>query len=348
MTDNVVEPKVELDWVTRLADEVVAEAQHRGLGRPDRLRVGHQPVGADPPRQLPRADHPAPRRRRDQAARHRLRAHPQLGRLRPLPSCAQEPCGSGRVVGAVHRYAAHRRAAARRVPARELGRPLQGAAARGHGGHRHRGAPDQPDRAVPRRRLPRAGAAGDARAFRHRQGARPVPHARGRRGRAPEGDRQGQGRAAGRRRQGGQAHRGAGRGGDRGRARLRGGVARTTAARARRATTPTSRSAPSCGTDFTTVTAYDDDSHDADLRLHEVRPHRDRRPRHLHQRQARVEGRLADALGLRARRCSSRPGSTTRAPAAASSSARTSRRSSAGSARSARCTPSSASPAWPR
>ena len=30
MTDNVVEQKVELDWVTRLADEVVAEAQHRG------------------------------------------------------------------------------------------------------------------------------------------------------------------------------------------------------------------------------------------------------------------------------------------------------------------------------
>jgi lysyl-tRNA synthetase class 1 len=31
MTDNVVEQKVELDWVTRLADEVVAEAQQRGV-----------------------------------------------------------------------------------------------------------------------------------------------------------------------------------------------------------------------------------------------------------------------------------------------------------------------------
>ena len=39
----------------------------------------------------------------------------------------------------------------------------------------------------------------------------------------------------------------------------------------------------------------------ADLRLHEVRAHRDRRPRDLHRRQAGVEGRLADALGLRAR-----------------------------------------------
>ena len=45
---------------------------------------------------------------------------------------------------------------------------------------------------------------------------------------------------------------------------------------------------------------------------------------------------------------SSRPASTTRARAPASSSARTSRRSSAGSGRSARCTRSSASPGWRR
>ena len=45
MTDNVVEQKVELDWVTRLADEVVAEAQHRGLGGPIVCASGISPSG---------------------------------------------------------------------------------------------------------------------------------------------------------------------------------------------------------------------------------------------------------------------------------------------------------------
>ncbi len=45
MTDNVVEQKVELDWVTRLADEVVAEAQHRGLDGPIVCASGISPSG---------------------------------------------------------------------------------------------------------------------------------------------------------------------------------------------------------------------------------------------------------------------------------------------------------------
>ncbi|GAA2148385.1 lysyl-tRNA synthetase class I [Humibacillus xanthopallidus] len=45
MTDNVVEQKVELDWVTRLADEVVAEAQHRGVDAPIVCASGISPSG---------------------------------------------------------------------------------------------------------------------------------------------------------------------------------------------------------------------------------------------------------------------------------------------------------------
>ncbi|HET7798927.1 MAG TPA: lysine--tRNA ligase [Humibacillus xanthopallidus] len=45
MTDNVVEQKVELDWVTRLADEVVAEAQHRGVDGPIVCASGISPSG---------------------------------------------------------------------------------------------------------------------------------------------------------------------------------------------------------------------------------------------------------------------------------------------------------------
>ena len=45
MTDNVVEQKVELDWVTRLADEVVAEAHHRGMDGPIVCASGISPSG---------------------------------------------------------------------------------------------------------------------------------------------------------------------------------------------------------------------------------------------------------------------------------------------------------------
>ena len=45
MTDNVVEQKVELDWVTRLADEVVAEAHRRGMDGPIVCASGISPSG---------------------------------------------------------------------------------------------------------------------------------------------------------------------------------------------------------------------------------------------------------------------------------------------------------------
>ena len=45
MTDNVVEQKVELDWVTRLADEVVAEARQRGIDGPIVCASGISPSG---------------------------------------------------------------------------------------------------------------------------------------------------------------------------------------------------------------------------------------------------------------------------------------------------------------
>ena len=45
MTDNVVEQKVELDWVTRLADEVVTEAHRRGMNGPIVCASGISPSG---------------------------------------------------------------------------------------------------------------------------------------------------------------------------------------------------------------------------------------------------------------------------------------------------------------
>ncbi len=86
----------------------------------------------------------------------------------------------------------------------------------------------------------------------------------------------------------------------------------------------------------------------ADLHLR-VRARRDRDPARSPARQAGLEGRLADALGVRGRRSSSPPASTTARPARRSwSAARSSGRSSAACSRSARCTRSSASPAWRR
>ena len=163
----------EADWVSRLADEVLAEARAPRPGQAGRLRLGPQPVRADPPGQPARGDDPAPGRRRDPAPRDRGRPPDQLGRLRPVP---QGPGRHRPVVGRAHRQAADRRTGAARQPARQLGRPLPGPAARVPGRARHRLPRHQPDRAVHLRGLPRADPLRHARAGAHRRGPGPLPH----------------------------------------------------------------------------------------------------------------------------------------------------------------------------
>ena len=103
-----------------------------------------------------------------------------------------------------------------------------------------------------------------------------------------------------------------------------------------------------CERDLTTVTGYDDADHRAVLHLR-VRARRDRPADRVSTRQAGLEGRLADALGLRGRgvRAVRRGPPVARAPRSWSA-ASWSARSSAASSRSARCTRSSASAAWRR
>ena len=78
----------EADWVSRFADEVIAEAERRAPGQADRLRVRAEPVRPDPPGQPARGDDPAPGRRRDPAPRARRASTSLLGRLRPVPQGA--------------------------------------------------------------------------------------------------------------------------------------------------------------------------------------------------------------------------------------------------------------------
>ena len=61
-----------------------------------------------------------------------------------------------------------------------------------------------------------------------------------------------------------------------------------------------------CGRDTTTVTAYDDETTRPGVHLRGLRLPRHHQPRHAGRGQAGVEGRLADALGLRARRLRAR------------------------------------------
>ena len=236
--------------------------------RADRLRLRHQPVRPHPSGQPARDAHAALRRRRDPPPRPRRRPPALVGRLRPVPP------GAGR-----HRPARGPSTSASRstaVPAppgssaANWARALQGAAAGGAGAARRRGARRQPDPDVHLRRLRRADPAGHARA---------APHIDAILGRY---------RTRQRRRM------------PRPRTRVPARRPRTTAAR-RSATSPTSRTAPAAArtpprspgttTPRPRLTYVCDDGFTETVLLRELPP-----------RQARVEGRLADALGLRGRR----------------------------------------------
>ena len=148
-----------LDWVTRLADDVIAEAQQRNPGETIVCASGISPSGPihlGNFRELITPHLVADEIRRRGIDCEHILSWDDFDRFRRVPKNLAGVDDSweqyiGMPLTAVP--------AAGGVGARELGRPLQGAADRRHGGHRHRGAPDQPDRAVPRRCLPRPGAA---------------------------------------------------------------------------------------------------------------------------------------------------------------------------------------------
>ena len=127
------------DWVVRTAGEVRAEAERRHPGEVPTCASGISPSGPDPPGQPARADDPAPGRGRDPPQGVPRAAPAVLGRLRPATAGSRP--GSTRVLGRAHRPAADRGARPLRQRARELGRALQGAAARVAGRARRRWSP---------------------------------------------------------------------------------------------------------------------------------------------------------------------------------------------------------------
>ena len=114
-----------------------------------------------------------------------------------LRPAAPRPARGARLVRGVHRPSADRRARPVR-PARELRRALQGALARIAGPARDPGHRDQPDRDVHLRRVHGADRARHAAARRHRRGPGPVPHQAHRRAASRRGRRGRPGRAANR------------------------------------------------------------------------------------------------------------------------------------------------------
>ena len=245
-------------------------ARRRGQAG-DRL-VGRLAVGPGPPGQHARVPHRALRRRRAAPPRGARAPPARVGRLRPVPQGAR---GRRPVVRRPHRPPAERRPRPVGLP-RLVGRALQGAPPRRPARDGHRDGGDLPDRALHLRALPRAGAARRPAPSRHRGGARPLPHEEGRaRARSPSRRPRRWPTASPTTRT------------PRARPSWSGSRSSRTAARAD-ATPPPSRP---------TTTTRTDLAYTCDLRAH---PHH--QPRHAERGQAGVEGRLADALGLRARR----------------------------------------------
>ena len=156
----VAQQSTETDWVSRFADEVIAEAERRAPGKPIVVRLRSQPVRPDPPGQPPRGHDPAPGRRRDPPPRLRLRTHPVAGttttgtaRSRPVsdPSWAEH---IGKPLTSVPAPPGSR--VPRAGPSTSRRRWTRRCAELGIEYRRH-----QPDRAVHLRRLPRAGPARD-------------------------------------------------------------------------------------------------------------------------------------------------------------------------------------------
>ncbi|CAA9370295.1 MAG: Lysyl-tRNA synthetase (class I), partial [uncultured Nocardioides sp.] len=250
-------------------------ARRRGQAG-DRV-LGCIALGTGPPGQPAGVPHHPLRGRRAAAPGHRGHPPARVGRLRPLP---QGPRGRARRVGRAHRPPAHRRPRPVGVP-RLLVRPLQGAAAARARRPRRGDDRDLPDGALPVRDLPREGPGRRARAAPDRGGAGASPHQEARR----------------RRRAGHRDRRPGGRGARRlGRRRRRGGLGS-----GRPRALPLQALLPR-------VRPRHRHRHvvrrrDHRPRLHvRVRDHRRDQPRHRGRGQARVEGRLADALGALPRR----------------------------------------------
>ena len=168
----------ELDWVSRFADEVIAEAERARPGKPIVCASGLSPSGPIHLGNL--REVMTPHLVADEIRRrgHDVRHLHLLGRLRPVPQ------GAG--AGVDPSWAEH------------IGKPLTSvpapAGSRDPNWAEHFKAPmiealaelgveydgDQPDRAVHLGRLPRADPARDARARRHRRDPRPVPDQEGR------------------------------------------------------------------------------------------------------------------------------------------------------------------------
>ena len=242
-------------------------------GQPGDGRVRCLSQRADPPGQRARVHHSPLRGRGAEAPRGAGATPPLLGRLRPVPQ------GSGRraaPVGRPHRPTTHRGARPMGVP-RQLVRALQGTAAgcaararRGDGG-------DLPDRDVHLGRLPRPGPRGGVATRGDRGGARQTPHQKGERRR-------------GRLRTGGRRPGGVGR--QRGR--------RSSRDRIRRGDRPLPLPPllPRVRPGHRHHHGLRRRHHDAVLHLRLLRPGGHDRPVMRQRRQARLEGRLADALGL--------------------------------------------------
>ncbi len=250
-----------------------------------RRRVRAVALRAHPPGESPRGHDPAPGRRRDPAPGVPGPAPHLLGRLRPLPQGAQRGRRCRRLLGRAHRQAADRRTGAQGVRPPELGRALQGRDGRRARRARCRVRRDQPDRAVHRRCLSRADPArheapGDIDAILDQYRTKKAP---GSPGKKPQQSQKPVDEAEL------EAAEGSG------------AAARTTELRVRRvlpvqALLRRVRQGPHHRHRLRRR------HHRADLHLHRLRVLRDRPAERVQPRQAGLEGRLADALGLRGRR----------------------------------------------
>ena len=245
------------------------------------MLLGHLPVRPGPPREPAGVPDAALRGRRAAPTRRTRPTPARVGRLRPL---SQGAARRRPVVRRAHRAPAGRRTGPVGLP-RLVVDPLQGAGARDVRRAGRRGGHHLAGRALPVGRLPRRGAARRTTPCGDRRGAGAVPHQEARRGGARRRARRPGGRGDGR--LGGQ------RRGDRGQ-RRRGRVLPLQAL--------LQRLRPRH--DHRHVVRRRD--HGPRLHLLGVRLPRHHQPRDTEpcsrRRQAGLEGRLADALGLRARR----------------------------------------------
>ncbi len=174
----MAQQSTETDWVSRFADEVIAEAERRAPGKPIVCASGLSPSGPIHLGNLREVMTPHlvadEIRRRGHEVRH-LISWDDYDRYRKVPD----------VPGVDKSWTEHIGKPLTSVPAPagsrvpELGRALQGRHVRGARRDGRRVRRHQPDRAVHRRCLPRPGPARDEAPRGHRRDPRPVPHEEG-------------------------------------------------------------------------------------------------------------------------------------------------------------------------